>query len=116
MLMQSSEGADPCIACLHCALAVRCLTTDDISVLSIHGTSTQANEDNEMYMWNSILKTLNHSPRNAIPIMTQKSLVGHSKGGAAVWQMVGLLLRLSIRNGVVPGNCNANNIDVLFQW
>ena len=116
MLMQSCEGADPRIARLHHALAVRGLTTDDISVLSIHSTSIQANEDNEMYMWNLILKTLDCSPRNAIPIIAQNSLVGHSKGGTAAWQMAGLLLRLSIRNGVVPGNHNANNVDVLFQW
>src|SRR6266576_206811 len=116
MLMQSSEGADPHIAHLRHALAVWGLTTNDIGVLSIHSTSIQANEDNEMYMWNLILKTLDCSPRNAIPIMAQKSLVGHSKGGTAAWQMAGLLLRLSIRNGVVPGNHNANNVDVLFQW
>jgi len=79
MLMQSSEGADPHIAPLRRALAVWGLTADDISVLSIHGTSTQANEKNEAYMWNTILKTLDRSPRNAIPIMAQKSLVGHSK-------------------------------------
>jgi fatty acid synthase subunit alpha len=81
--MQSSEGADPRIAPLRCALAVWGLTADDIDVLSIHGTSTQANEKNETYMWNTILRTLNRSPGNAVPIIARKSLVGHSKGGAA---------------------------------
>jgi fatty acid synthase subunit alpha len=113
MLMQSSEGADPRIAPLRCALAVWGLTADDIGVLSIHGTSTQANEKNETYIWNTILKTLDRSPGNAVPIMAQKSLVGHSKGGAAAWQMAGLLQ--SIENGVVPGNRNADNVDALFQ-
>lgn len=113
MLMQSSEGADPRIAPLRRALAVWGLTADDIGVLSIHGTSTQANEKNETYMWNTILKTLDRSPGNAVPIMAQKSLVGHSKGGAAAWQMAGLLQ--SIESGVVPGNRNADNVDSLFQ-
>jgi len=115
MLMQSSEGADPHIAHLRHALAVWGLTTNDIGVLSIHSTSIQANEDNEMYMWNLILKTLDCSPRNAIPIMAQKSLVGHSKGGTAAWQIAGLLQ--SIENGAVPGNRNIDNvrIDVPFQ-
>ncbi|KAE9383828.1 hypothetical protein BT96DRAFT_1104559, partial [Gymnopus androsaceus JB14] len=37
------EGSDPHIAPLRRALAVWGLTVDDINVLSIHGTSTQAN-------------------------------------------------------------------------
>ena len=41
------EGTDPHIAPLRRALAVYGLTADDIGVLSIHGTSTQANEANE---------------------------------------------------------------------
>ncbi|KAI9439787.1 fatty acid synthase [Lactarius indigo] len=113
MLMQSSEGADPRIAPLRRALAVWGLTADNIGVLSIHGTSTQANEKNETYMWNTILKTLDRTAGNAVPIMAQKSLVGHSKGGAAAWQMAGLLQ--SIASGVVPGNRNADNVDALFQ-
>jgi fatty acid synthase subunit alpha len=113
MLMQSSEGADPRIAPLRRALSVWGLTADDIGVLSIHGTSTQANEKNETYMWNTILKTLDRTAGNAVPIMAQKSLVGHSKGGAAAWQMAGLLQ--SIASGVVPGNRNADNVDALFQ-
>jgi fatty acid synthase subunit alpha, fungi type len=111
MLMQRSGGVDPRIAPLRCALAVWGLTADDIGVLSTQGTSTQANEKNETYMWNTILKTLVRSPD--VPIMAQKSLVGHSKGGAAAWQMVGLLQ--SIENRVVPGNRNADNIDAFFQ-
>ena len=101
-LMQSSEGADPCIAPLRRALTVWGLTTDDIGVLSIHGTSTQSKEKDETYMWNTILKTLD---RISVPIMAQKSSVGHSKGGAAAWQIAGLQ---SIGNGAVPGNCNAD--------
>ncbi|KAI0264369.1 fatty acid synthase [Gloeopeniophorella convolvens] len=113
MLMQSTEGADPRIAPLRRALAVWGLTADDIGVLSIHGTSTQANEKNETYMWNTILKTLDRTAGNAVPIMAQKSLVGHSKGGAAAWQMAGLLQ--TIGSGIVPGNRNADNVDALFQ-
>jgi len=113
MLMQNSEGADPRIAPLRRALAVWGLTADDIGVLSIHGTSTQANEKNETYMWNTILKTLDRTAGNAVPIVAQKSLVGHAKGGAAAWQMAGLLQ--SIATGTVPGNRNADNVDALFQ-
>jgi fatty acid synthase subunit alpha len=79
----------------------------------MHGASTQANEKNEMYMWNTILKTLDRSPGNVVPIIAQKSLVGQPKGGAAAWQIAGLLQ--SIENGAVPGNRNADNVDALFQ-
>jgi len=113
MLMQNSEGADPRIAPLRRALAVWGLTANDIGVLSIHGTSTQANEKNETYMWNTILKTLDRTSGNAVPIVAQKSLVGHAKGGAAAWQMAGLLQ--SIATGTIPGNRNADNVDAVFQ-
>ena len=52
--MQSYEGADPRIAPLRRALAVWDLTADDIDVLSTHGTSTQASEKNETYIWNIV--------------------------------------------------------------
>jgi fatty acid synthase subunit alpha, fungi type/fatty acid synthase subunit beta, fungi type len=95
------------------ALAVWSLSADDIGVLFIRVTSTQANEKNETYVWNTILKTLDCSPGNAVPIMVQKSLVCHSKGGAAAWQMAALLQ--SVESGVVPGNRDADNVDALFQ-
>jgi len=57
---------------------------NDIGVLSIYGTSTQPNEKNETYMWNTILKMLDCTARNAVPIMAQKSLlVDYLKGGTA---------------------------------
>jgi 3-oxoacyl-(acyl-carrier-protein) synthase len=51
------------------------------------------------------MKTLDYSSGNAVPIMAQKSLVGHSKGGTPAWQMAGHLQLIG--NGVVPGNRNA---------
>jgi len=45
--------------------------------------------------------------------MAQKSLLGHSKGGSAAWQMVGLLQTVS--TGIIPGNRNSDNIDSHFK-
>jgi len=91
------------------------LTADDIGVLSIHGTSTVANERNETHIWNDILTSIGRSSGNALPIMAQKSLTGHSKGGSAAWQLVALWQ--SINSGIIPGNRNADNIDADFrQW
>ena len=53
------------------------------------------------------------TPRNAIPIVVQKSLVGHSKGGSAAWQIIGLLQSLDA--GIIPGNRNSHNIDAEFR-
>jgi len=107
------EGSDPHIAPLRRALAVWGLTVDDINVLSIHGTSTQANEENETHIWNSIFKNLGRTPGNIVPIVAQKSLLGHAKGGSAAWQIAGLLN--TINSGIVPGNRSADNVDDHFQ-
>ena len=107
------EGADPRIAPLRRALAVWGLTADDIDVLSIHGTSTGANEANETHLWNDVFTNINRAPGNAVPVMAQKSLVGHSKGGSAAWQMAGLLQ--TVVSGIVPGNRNNDNVDAKFQ-
>lgn len=99
------EGSDPRVAPLRRALAVWGLSADDIGVLSIHGTSTAANEANETRIWNDIFTTISRSPGNAVPVVAQKSLLGHSKGGSAAWQMVGLLQY--VLSGIIPGNRNS---------
>ncbi|EKM78079.1 hypothetical protein AGABI1DRAFT_61049 [Agaricus bisporus var. burnettii JB137-S8] len=106
------EGSDPRVAPLRRALAVWGLNADDIGVLSIHGTSTGANEKNETQIWNDIFTTISRSRGNAVPIVAQKSLLGHSKGGSAAWQMAGLLQY--VLSGVIPGNRNSDNIDSNF--
>ncbi|RDX43188.1 thiolase-like protein [Lentinus brumalis] len=107
------EGADPRVAPLRRALAVWGLTADNLGVLSIHGTSTGANEKNETHIWNDVFTNLGRTNGNAVPIMAQKSLCGHSKGGSAAWQLAGLLQ--SVESGIIPGNRNADNIDALFK-
>lgn len=107
------ENADPRIAPLRRALAVWGLSADDVGVLSIHGTSTSANEANETHIWNDVFSTLSRTKGNAVPVMAQKSLLGHAKGGAAAWQMAGLLQ--SVHSGIVPGNRNNDNVDPKFQ-
>ncbi|VDC07520.1 unnamed protein product [Peniophora sp. CBMAI 1063] len=86
---------------------------DDIVVPSIHGTSTAVNEKNETHLWHDVFNTIGRTPGNAVLVMAQKSLVGHSKGGSAAWQAIGLLQ--SVITGIVPGNRNADNIDARFQ-
>ena len=66
MLLQ--EGTDPV---LRRALG---LFADDFSFLSIRGASTQANEKNEVRMLNTILKTLDCAPGNAVSIVRIRCL------------------------------------------
>ncbi|KAG8905251.1 3-oxoacyl-[acyl-carrier-protein] synthase [Tulasnella sp. 403] len=103
------EGADPRIAPLRRALAVWGLTADDIGVVSFHGTSTMANDSNESSIYNDVLKGLSRTPGNAVPVIAQKHLTGHPKGGAAAWMFNGLAQ--SVNSGIVPGNRNADNVD-----
>lgn len=95
------EGSDPTIAPLRRALAVWGLTIDDIGVASFHGTSTKANDKNESSVFNQQFAHLGRSKGNACPVIAQKWLTGHPKGGAAAWMFNGMTQ--SILSGIVPG-------------
>ncbi|KAF8525925.1 hypothetical protein BU17DRAFT_74311 [Hysterangium stoloniferum] len=111
----SLQGTDSRVAPLRRALAVWGLNADDIGVVSIHGTSTMANEANETHVYNDVFTQISRTPGNAVPVMAQKSLTGHAKGGAAAWQMIGLCQ--TVNSGIIPGNRNADNVDKeLQQW
>jgi fatty acid synthase subunit alpha len=99
------EGTDARVAPMRRALAVWGLTADDVGVLSIHGTSTGANEKNETQIWHNIFESMSRTHGNAVPVIAQKSLLGHSKGGSAAWQMAGLLQ--TVITGIIPGNRNS---------
>lgn len=72
---------------------------------------TPLQEKNETDIWNNIFTSLSRTPGNAVPIIAQKSLCGHSKGGSAAWQLAGLLQ--SVYYGIVPGNRNAEYVIVV---
>ncbi|KAJ2739815.1 fatty acid synthase alpha subunit Lsd1 [Coemansia sp. Cherry 401B] len=96
------------ISPLRGSLAVWGLTADDIGMASFHGTSTKANDQNESEVLNAQLQQLGRTPGHAIPVVCQKWLTGHAKGGAASFMLNGVLQ--SLRTGLVPGNRNADNI------
>ncbi|MCO5566160.1 hypothetical protein L7F22_019836 [Adiantum nelumboides] len=85
------------------------LTGDSIGVISMHGTSTKANDKNESHVYHQLMKYLGRTPCNAVPAVAQKWLCGHAKGGAAGWAMNGLIQ--SIQHATVPGNRNADDIS-----
>ncbi|KAK4046934.1 fatty acid synthase alpha subunit Lsd1 [Microbotryomycetes sp. JL201] len=102
-------GHDESIAPLRRALAVWGLGVDDIGVASFHGTSTVANDKNESMAYNDQFKHLGRAKGNACPVVAQKWLTGHPKGGAAAWMLNGLTQ--VIQSGLIPGNRNADNIS-----
>lgn len=85
------------------------LDGDSIGVISMHGTSTKANDKNESHVYHELMRTLGRTPCNAVPAIAQKWLCGHAKGGAAGWAMNGLIQ--SIQSHTVPGNRNADDIS-----
>ncbi|MEV7395791.1 fatty acid synthase subunit beta domain-containing protein [Aeromicrobium sp. NPDC092404] len=78
------------------------LTADDIGVLSKHDTSTGVNERNESELHERLAAAIGRSEGNPLYVISQKSLTGHTKGGAAAFQVVGLCQVLS--GGVIPPN------------
>ncbi|WWC63190.1 uncharacterized protein I303_105790 [Kwoniella dejecticola CBS 10117] len=103
------EGSHPNIAPLRRALAVWGLDADSVGVISCHGTSTKANDKNESGVYNLQFEQLGRTPGNAVPVIAQKSLTGHPKGGAAAWMFNGMIQTLN--SALVPGNHNADNIS-----
>nr|XP_019006796.1 fatty acid synthase subunit alpha [Kwoniella mangroviensis CBS 8507]OCF70257.1 fatty acid synthase subunit alpha [Kwoniella mangroviensis CBS 8507] len=103
------EGSHPNIAPLRRALAVWGLDADSVGAISCHGTSTKANDKNESGVYNLQFEQLGRTPGNAVPVIAQKSLTGHPKGGAAAWMFNGMIQTLN--SALVPGNHNADNIS-----
>ncbi|MGV0160892.1 fatty acid synthase subunit beta domain-containing protein [Mycobacterium colombiense] len=82
---------------------------DDIAVISKHDTSTLANDPNETELHERLADSLGRSEGAPLFVVSQKSLTGHAKGGAAVFQMMGLCQML--RDGVIPPNRSLDCVD-----
>ncbi|KAG9238180.1 3-oxoacyl-synthase [Amylocarpus encephaloides] len=101
---------DASIAPIRGALAVWGLSINDVNFVSMHGTSTKLNDINEAQVVQRQLSHLGREPGNVALAICQKYLTGHSKGAAGAWMLNGALQVLD--SGLVPGNRNADNIDV----
>ena len=82
---------------------------DDIAVISKHDTSTRANDPNETELHERLADSTGRSEGAPLFVVSQKSLTGHAKGGAAVFQMMGLCQIL--RDGVIPPNRSLDCVD-----
>ena len=104
---------DPGISPIKAALATWGLTVDDIGVVTLHGTSTKANDNNESMVINQMMDRMGRTRGNPLLSICQKYLTGHPKGAAGAWMFNGGLQVL--QSGSVPGNRNADNIDRKLQ-
>jgi fatty acid synthase len=82
---------------------------DDIAVISKHDTSTLANDPNETELHERLADSLGRSDGAPLFVVSQKSLTGHAKGGAAVFQLMGMCQML--RDGVIPPNRSLDCVD-----
>ena len=85
------------------------LGPDDIAVVSKHDTSTLANDPNETDLHERLADALGRTEGAPLFVVSQKSLTGHAKGGAAAFQMMGLCQIL--RDGVIPPNRSLDCVD-----
>ncbi|HBS03484.1 MAG TPA: hypothetical protein DEA96_00870, partial [Leptospiraceae bacterium] len=112
---RSAHGEQPlhAISPLETGLRQFGLDANDIGVLYKHDTSTQANDVNENRLHSTIQEHLGRDPGNPLPVVSQKSYSGHSKAGAASWQMIGLLQ--CMKTGIIPGNRSLQNVDIAMN-
>ncbi|MFT4199328.1 beta-ketoacyl synthase N-terminal-like domain-containing protein, partial [Gordonia sp. (in: high G+C Gram-positive bacteria)] len=82
---------------------------DDIAVVSKHDTSTKANDPNEANLHEHLAGALGRSDGAPLFVVSQKSLTGHAKGGAAAFQLIGLCQVLG--SGLIPPNRSLDCVD-----
>lgn len=82
---------------------------DDVAIVSKHDTSTNANDPNESDLHERIARSIGRSEGNPLYVISQKTLTGHAKGGAAAFQLVGLIQVLA--TGVIPANMSLDCVD-----
>ncbi|WP_040819999.1 type I polyketide synthase [Nocardia jiangxiensis] len=94
---------------LAAALRKLGVTPDEVAVVSKHDTSTGANDPNESELHERLATAIGRSEGAPLFVVSQKSLTGHAKGGAAAFQMIGLCQVLE--QGVVPPNRSLDCVD-----
>ncbi len=98
---------------LAAGLAALGLSANDIAVVSKHDTSTNANDPNESELHNTLAHALGRDRGNPLYVISQKSITGHAKGGACVFQVNGLTQLFS--TGVIPANASLDCVDPALE-
>ncbi|OLY84576.1 Fatty acid synthase subunit beta, partial [Smittium mucronatum] len=104
---------NPKISPLRGALSSFGLTADDIDVLACDAPSIKDYDINEAKIIDSQFKVLGRSVGNICPAISQKSVLGFSKGPASSYALNGLVQ--SMMTGVIPGNASCDNVDLELE-
>ncbi|WP_370511212.1 fatty acid synthase subunit beta domain-containing protein [Corynebacterium sp. SY003] len=100
---------------LYRGLAQLGVHPDDITIVSKHDTSTTANDPNESQLHERLARALGRSEGNPLYVISQKTVTGHAKGGAAAFQAIGLTQVLN--SALVPANYSLDCVDpVLAEY
>ena len=89
------------------------VNADEVSVISKHDTSTTANDPNESDLHERLATAMGRGEGNPLFVVSQKSLTGHAKGGAAAFQIIGLTQVL--RSGLLPANRSLDCVDPVLN-
>jgi len=102
---RSSPDGKPIIGCLRNALADSGLSPDDIGYINAHGTSTPENDKME---WLGV-STVFGERAGALPISSNKSMIGHTLSAAGAIEAVFTIL--SLQRGRLPPTINYDAPD-----
>ncbi len=89
------------------------LTPNDVTVLSKHDTSTNANDPNESELHSILWPAIGRDEDQPLFVVSQKTLTGHSKAGAALFQTGGIID--IFRTGRIPANVSLDCVDPLIE-
>lgn len=89
------------------------LSADDIAFVSKHDTSTNANDPNESDLHTRVAAAIGRSEGNPMFVVSQKSVTGHAKGGACVFQISGV--GQVFRDGILPANKALDCVDSALE-
>ncbi|KHO30260.1 type I polyketide synthase [Corynebacterium minutissimum] len=88
------------------------LTPNDVRVLSKHDTSTNANDPNESELHSLLWPAIGRDKDQPMFVISQKTLTGHSKAGAALFQTGGIID--VFRTHRIPANVSLDCVDPLI--
>ncbi len=94
------------IAAIKRALAMACISTDEVEYINAHGTSTVLNDPNESF----IIKEVFGEYAYKIPISSSKSMFGHTIGAAGGLESI--ITLLTVERGVITPTINHENPDL----
>ncbi|HEY4191014.1 MAG TPA: beta-ketoacyl-ACP synthase [Mesorhizobium sp.] len=102
---RSKPDASPAIAAVKAALADAGLREDEIDYVNAHGTSTPENDKME----HLALSTVFGERIGAVPVSSNKSMIGHTLSAAGAVEAAFSLM--TMREGVIPPTINYDNPD-----